>query len=68
MLGILQPDGYAIVGLSGVVFETSKPAQRRAADRHDPDNIELLAEVGRSCSPCRGLKKVARIGAAYPTP
>jgi cell division protein FtsQ len=66
LLGILQPDGYAIVDRGGVVFETqpSLPKGVLLADI-DPANVALLGEVGTIAvaMPASLTKKVARIGA-----
>jgi cell division protein FtsQ len=66
LLGILQPDGYAIVDRSGVVYET-EPSLPRGVLRADidPGNVELLAEVGTIvlAIPARLRKKIARITA-----
>jgi cell division protein FtsQ len=70
LLGILQPDGYAIVDRSGVVFET-QPILPRGVLRTDidPDRVELLAEVATIvlAMPASLKKKVARIGATSPS-
>jgi cell division protein FtsQ len=66
LLGILQPDGYAIVDRSGMVYET-EPSLPRGVLRADidPGNVELLTEVATIVLAMPGSlrKKIARITA-----
>jgi cell division protein FtsQ len=66
LLGIMQPDGYAILDRGGVVFETqpSLPKGVLLADI-DPRNVALLGEAGTIvvAMPAGLKKKVARISA-----
>jgi cell division protein FtsQ len=66
LLGVLQPDGYALVDRDGVVFETqpSLPKGVLLTDV-DPGDVALLAEVGTIAvaMPAKLKKKVARISA-----